>query len=857
MHLRLPHSLHYPITVTELLKQPNDNVDKFTPLFAYFYQTKVTEGDELGNVFEVDKTFPTRFESNVEGTFKRWKIVAGAVITHAGEDIAEIEELCAHGVQYGGMCVNCGKDMTEYAFHDPSSPRAIRILIRPSYRRSYVTNQVDASRAQINMIHDNVALRVSEDEATKVEEEAKRRLIASKKLSLVVDLDQTIIHATVDPTIADWQKDPENPNYEAVKDVRAFQLVDDGPGARGCWYYIKLRPGLEGFLESVSKLYELHIYTMGTRAYAQNIAKLIDPDRRIFGDRILSRDESGSLVAKNLQRLFPVDTKMVVIIDDRGDVWKWNENLIKVTPYDFFVGIGDINSSFLPKKPKLKITSKAAEAASVPNPNKDLAPEATISEPEPIINGGSSDVQTVEDRNAETLSAESSISALEQLVSMGGGDDPGILLAQASQQDEAIAAQQQDQPLLQKQKQLDAEDDAKAAELGMNGESQLHTPDSEKPHHRNLLHDDDDELLYLEYSLSRIHSEFFDTYTRQLADAQGGRLAELRGTHRRRVHANGSLDLDIIPDIKTIMPAIKARVLAKVVIVFSGVVPLGIDIQSSDIALWAKSFGAKVEEHVSRRSTTHVIAARNRTAKVRQAVRRGRGKIKIVTMKWLMNSISRWARQDETPYLLKTDDGEAGKPGPGEEDEVLSDSEELGSAFDTDGDTTDAEGSQNPKHGQKLTIKTSYATDDEDLDGLLPDDIVDEKSPVGGTNDDWEEMNHELEEFLGSDAEDSDADSVASEESGRSGIRSKRPTGKRTHDQFSDSIDEGSPATKKQSPARSTNLSQSQLSESGLATPDITAGEDVEKAEEDDDGWGDFEADLETELAGSEERDEG
>ncbi|MCJ1320671.1 Carboxy-terminal domain (CTD) phosphatase [Xylographa vitiligo] len=837
MHLRLPHSLHYPITVTELLKQPNDNVDKFTPLFAYFYKTRVTEGDELGNVFEVDKTFPTRFESNVEGTFKRWKIVEGAVITHGGEDIAEIEELCAHGVQYGGMCVNCGKDMTE---------------------RSYVTNQVDASRAQINMIHDNVALRVSEDEATKVEEEAKRRLIASKKLSLVVDLDQTIIHATVDPTVADWQKDPENPNYEAVKGVRAFQLVDDGPGARGCWYYIKLRPGLKDFLDSVSKLYELHIYTMGTRAYAQNIAKLIDPDRRIFGDRILSRDESGSLVAKNLQRLFPVDTKMVVIIDDRGDVWKWNENLIKVTPYDFFVGIGDINSSFLPKKPKIKITSKSAEAAAAPDPNQDLAPEATIIEPEPKTNGRIANATESEAQKGKTSSAESGISALEQLVSMGGGDDPSLLLVQASQQDEAIAAQLQDQPLLQKQKQLDAEDDAKAAKLGMNGESQVHAPESEKPHHRNLLHDDDDELLYLEQSLSQIHAEFFETYTRQLADAQGGRLAELRGTQRRRVHTNGSLDLDIIPDIKIIMPAIKARVLAKVVIVFSGVVPLGIDIQSSDIALWAKSFGAKVEEDVSRRSTTHVIAARNRTAKVRQAVRRGRGRIKIVNTKWLMDSISRWARQEETPYLLKTDDGEAGKPGPGEEDEVLSDSEELGSAFDTDGDTTDAESSQNLRRAQKLTIKTNYTTDDEDLEGLLPDDIVDEKSPVGGTNDDWQEMNNELEEFLGSDAEDSDGDSVASEESGRVSIRSRKLAGKRTYDEVGDSLDEGFPATKKQSPGRSTNIkSQSQLNESALVTANIAAGEDAGKVDTDDDGWGDFEADLETELAGSEERGEG
>ncbi|MCJ1285032.1 Carboxy-terminal domain (CTD) phosphatase [Xylographa opegraphella] len=816
MHLRLPHNLHYPITVTDLLKQPNDNVDKFTPLFTYFYKTRVTESDELNNVFEVDKTFPTRFESNVEGTFKRWKIAEGAVITHGGEVIAEIEELCSHGVQYGGMCVECGKDMTE---------------------RSYVTNQVDASRAQINMIHDNVALRVSEDEATKVEEEVKRRLLKARKLSLVVDLDQTIIHATVDPTVADWQRDPDNPNYEAVKDVRAFQLVDDGPGARGCWYYIKLRPGLKDFLDSVSNLYELHIYTMGTRAYAQNIAKLIDPDRRIFGDRILSRDESGSLVAKNLQRLFPVDTKMVVIIDDRGDVWKWNENLIKVTPYDFFVGIGDINSSFLPKKPKIKITSKAAETTVSPDPNQDLATNATIIEPEPKVNGQSADVEKSETPKAEISSAETGSSTLEQLVSMGGGDDPGLLLVQASEQDEAIAAQLQEQPLLQKQKQLEAEDDAKAAKLGVDGESQVHTPETEKPHHRNLLHDDDDELVYLERSLSKVHAEFFKTY--------------------HKVNNNDRLDLDIVPDIKTIMPAIKARVLAKVVIVFSGVVPLGIDIQSSDIALWAKSFGAKVEENVSRRSTTHVIAARNRTAKVRQAIRRGRGRIKIVNTKWLMDSISRWARQEETPYLLKTDDGEAGKPGPGEDDEVLSDSEELGSAFETDGDTTDAESSQNSRLGQKLTIKTNYATDDEDLEDLLPDDIVDEKSPVGGTNDDWQEMNNELEEFLGSDADDSDGDSVASEESGRMSIRSKKPSGKRTHDEISDGLDDGFPATKKQSPGRSTNMSASQPNESEVGRSQFTTGEDAEKVETDDDGWGDFEADLEIELAGSEERGEG
>ena len=84
MHLRLPTSLHYPITITELLKQPNDNVERFAPLFSYFYKTTVDEGDREGNVFQVEKTFPATFESSVDGTLKQWKISEGVVIAGAG-----------------------------------------------------------------------------------------------------------------------------------------------------------------------------------------------------------------------------------------------------------------------------------------------------------------------------------------------------------------------------------------------------------------------------------------------------------------------------------------------------------------------------------------------------------------------------------------------------------------------------------------------------------------------------------------------------------------------------------------------------------------------------------------------------
>ena len=80
MLLRLPTSLHYPITVTSLLKKPGDTVEKDEALFWYVYQTTVTEGDGLGNTVEVKRRYPTRFESTVDGEVVKWQIQKGDII---------------------------------------------------------------------------------------------------------------------------------------------------------------------------------------------------------------------------------------------------------------------------------------------------------------------------------------------------------------------------------------------------------------------------------------------------------------------------------------------------------------------------------------------------------------------------------------------------------------------------------------------------------------------------------------------------------------------------------------------------------------------------------------------------------
>ena len=105
----------------------------------------------------------------------------------------------------------------------------------------------------------------------------------------------------------------------------------------------------------MSKLFEMHIVTFGSRTYAHQIARILEDQIRkkldtsekqsFFSHRILSRDECVDPYHKsgNLKHLFPAGDSMVAIIDDRGDVWKYSSNCILVKKYHFFADTGDIN----------------------------------------------------------------------------------------------------------------------------------------------------------------------------------------------------------------------------------------------------------------------------------------------------------------------------------------------------------------------------------------------------------------------------------------------------------------------------------------------------------------------------------
>ncbi|KAF2661728.1 hypothetical protein K491DRAFT_646975 [Lophiostoma macrostomum CBS 122681] len=713
MKIRSPSNLHYPITVVELAKKRDEEVQRSSPLFSYTYESVVEETDRYGEAKSVKKKWPARFDSSAEGVVSQWFVKAGTVIQRPGIDIVEIEEPCTHEVQFGSLCANCGKDMTEV---------------------DYLTDQRNVDRAPINMTHGTLSLLVSQKEAVRADEEVKHRLLESRKLSLIVDLDQTVIHTTCERTIGEWKEDPENPNYDAVKDVQSFQLADDniaGVGANS--YYVKMRPGLKEFFDRVSHMYEMHVYTMATRAYAQKVADIIDPERKYFGDRILSRDENYTDKLKSLQRLFPTNTDMVVIIDDRADVWHYSDNLVRVPVFNFFPGAGDINASFLPKQQEL-ITSSPKVATPESSPTKET----------PGNEGADAATYSVAAKPGETATTENTNGALteieQQLISMGSVDNPEVLEQQAKEQEKIIITQQIERPLLQQQLLLDKEDEGAEAAVEENGEAvdtQNGSTQTTEPHkHRHsLLHDDDRGLEVIERHLKAVHQKFYDEYRKGRKVPPGGRIAELKGSPKKRLESS-------VPDIKVLMPRMKREVLDGSTIVFSGIIPLGMDVQFSDLALWVKSFGAEVSTNISRQ-TTHVIANPDRkTTKVKKAARYPH--IKIVNAEWMLQCCARWEHIDETPYTIEVDPAERG-----------------GSPF------------------EELEDTDPGVTGDEDgADGV-------DEVPIDMSEAKWDDIDDEFQAFMdeSDDSEDNastDSESVRSEASTKSDSKQIKRKRKRT-----------------------------------------------------------------------------
>ena len=158
---------------------------------------------------------------------------------------------CDHPTLMKNICAECGADLEQEMSIIPTAPGPSR-------------------SASVSIVHSIPELKVSSVQAENLGLEEEKRLLKDKRLVLLVDLDQTLIHTTNENV-------PNN-----MKDVKHFRLH---PDPRAPWYHTKIRPGTEKFLVEISKYYELHIITFGGRTYAHQIAEYLDKKKKFFSHR--------------------------------------------------------------------------------------------------------------------------------------------------------------------------------------------------------------------------------------------------------------------------------------------------------------------------------------------------------------------------------------------------------------------------------------------------------------------------------------------------------------------------------------------------------------------------------------------
>ncbi|KAK7387581.1 hypothetical protein VNO78_28488 [Psophocarpus tetragonolobus] len=200
-----------------------------------------------------------------------------------------------------------------------------------------------------------------------------RRLLLPKQTrscpstTLVLDLDETLVHSTLEPC--------EDVDFTFPVNFNREQHV----------VYVRCRPHLKDFLERVSGLFEIIIFTASQSIYAEQLLNVLDPKRKIFRHRVyrescvyvegnylkdltvLGRDLAHVIIIDNSPQAFGFQVDNGIPIeswfDDRSD-----QELLLLLPFlESLVGVDDVRPLIAKK---FNLREKIAAAAHPLNTNR-------------------------------------------------------------------------------------------------------------------------------------------------------------------------------------------------------------------------------------------------------------------------------------------------------------------------------------------------------------------------------------------------------------------------------------------------------------------------------------------------------